>query len=150
MRKSLVLSVLLFIVSFGYAQEDSAQVHQVIISLFDGMRESDSAKVHASFRDDVKMYSSFKGKDGSQKLHAGSLVEFLTAIGTPHDKVWNEGLSNTIIQIDGGIAQVWTDYTFHIGDELSHCGVDAFQLVKLDGAWKIIHLLDTRRRTGCE
>lgn len=81
--------------------------------------------------------------DGTQKIHNGSLDEFLTAIGTPHQKIWNEGLTNTIIQINEWIAQVWTNYTFHNGDVLSHCGVDAFQLVKLNGSWKIIHLLDT-------
>jgi hypothetical protein len=118
-------------------------VHQVIIDLFDGMREADNAKVHKSCRDEVRMCSSYKSMDGTQKIHNGSLDEFLTAIGTPHQKIWNEGLTNTIIQINEWIAQVWTNYTFHNGDVLSHCGVDAFQLVKLNGSWKIIHLLDT-------
>ena len=52
--------------------------------------------------------------------------------------------------VDGGIAQVWTDYAFYVGAEFSHCGVDAFHLAKdAFGSWKIMHLMDTRRKEGC-
>ncbi len=32
---------------------------------------------------------------------------------------------------------------------VSHCGVDAFQIAKSGGAWRIIGLTDTRRSEGC-
>jgi len=48
-----------------------------------------------------------------------------------------------------GVAQVWTEYAFYLNKEFSHCGIDAFQLVK-DKEWKIIHLIDTRKKMNCE
>ncbi|UWX56421.1 hypothetical protein NYZ99_09635 [Maribacter litopenaei] len=54
------------------------------------------------------------------------------------------------IQIDGAMANAWTPYEFRINDNFSHCGVNSFQMVKLEGEWKIIYLIDTRRKEGCE
>jgi len=131
--------------------KDSILVHNVIIKLFDGMREGDSAKVHSVFYDNVRMYSSFRLKTGESKLNKGKLLDFLQAIGNGHVEIWDERISNTIIQIDGNLAQVWTDYSFFVDSTFSHCGVDAFQLVKdNNGLWKIINLIDTRRKAGCE
>lgn len=93
------------------------------------------------------MYTSYKNIKGQEVLAEGDLDKFLKAIGSPHDLIWDERLSNMRIQIDSNLAQVWVDYMFYIGDEFSHCGVNAFQLVRnKDGIWKIINLIDTRRK----
>lgn len=129
---------------------DSLAVHQTIIDLFDGMREGDSAKVSSTFDPAVKMYTSYKNKDGQLILKEGKLQPFLDAIGTPHEQIWDERLSNTVVYVDIGIAQVWTEYSFYVGNTFSHCGVDAFHLIKDDaGSWKIIHLMDTRKKKAC-
>ena len=53
------------------------------------------------------------------------------------------------VRIDGGLATVWAEYTFRVNDTISHCGVDAFQLVRTGDGWKILFVSDTRRTTGC-
>ena len=53
------------------------------------------------------------------------------------------------IKIDGALASVWTPYKFYSGATFSHCGANSFQLVKIDGAWKIQYIIDTRRK-GCK
>lgn len=133
------------------ASEDSHAVQLVIDKLFDGMREGDSAKVASVFGEEVKMYTSFIDKDGTKKIRKGNLKPFLKAIGTPHDEIWDEKIWDTKITIEGGIAQVWTDYAFYVGTEFSHCGVDAFHLIKNpENQWKIVHLMDTRRKEDCQ
>jgi len=54
------------------------------------------------------------------------------------------------IKIDGGLASVWTPYKFYYKGQFSHCGVNSFQLVRINGAWKIQYLIDTRRKQPCE
>lgn len=126
-------------------------VELLIHKMFDGMREGDSAKVASVFGKEVNMYSSFTNQQGEKVIKKGDLLSFLKAIGTPHDEIWDEKIWNTKIEIEGGIAQVWTDYTFYLGTEFSHCGVDAFHLIKDDEkGWKIVHLMDTRRIENCE
>jgi len=131
--------------------DERASVELLIHKLFDGMREGDSAKVASVFGKEVNMYTSFTNQQGEKVIKKGALSSFLKAIGTPHDQIWDEKIWNTKIEIDGGIAQVWTDYAFYVGTEFSHCGVDAFHLIK-DGekGWKIVHLMDTRRSNDCE
>jgi hypothetical protein len=53
------------------------------------------------------------------------------------------------VLIDGNLASVWTDYKFYIGEKFSHCGVNSFQLFKGDDGWKIIYIIDTRRKDNC-
>jgi hypothetical protein len=131
-------------------KQDKKMIEILLEDLFDGMREGDSAKVARLFRNDDSMRTSYVDQHGERVLKQGSLDQFLQAIGTPHDKVWNERLYNLKIEVDQNIAQAWADYTFYLGEEFSHCGVDAFHLVKEEGhGWRIIHLMDTRRKNDC-
>ncbi len=48
------------------------------------------------------------------------------------------------------MANVWAPYEFYLNNDFSHCGVNSFQLF-FDGIqWKIIYLIDTRRKQGCK
>lgn len=80
----------------------------------------------------------------------GALAGFLKAVGTPHAEKWYEEVWNVRVAIDGQMAQVWCDYAFYLGNKFSHCGVDALHLYKEGSNWKIFHLADTRRSTGCD
>jgi hypothetical protein len=51
--------------------------------------------------------------------------------------------------VQGSIAQVWTRYDFHNNGTFSHCGIDAFNLVKTDDGWKIASAMWDGERTGC-
>jgi len=154
MQKLKLLLVMVCISTISHAQSDftgeEKMVYDVVIQLFDGMRAGDSSMVSDVFKKDVQLYTVATDREGNPILHKGSLDKFLTAVGTPHDKVWDEPIWNTEIRVDGRLAQVWTDYAFYLGKDFSHCGVDAFELYKTEEGWKIFHLADTRKREGCE
>ena len=133
-----------------HGSQENTKVLQVIEQVFEGMRSGDSAMVHASFLEDAQLFTALVNKEGKSILHKGSLKEFLNAVGSPHDLIWNEHIWNTEVKIDGNLAQIWTDYAFYAGDKFSHCGVDAFHLFKSEAGWKIFHLTDTRRAEGCD
>ena len=144
---------LTFLIMFGFqliGQNDEKDVQSTIATLFDGMRAGDSSMVHSVFMDNVRMFSSTLLEDGTSTLRTGNLNSFLLAVGSPHDEVWDENIWNLRIDIDDHLAHAWMDYTFYAGDRLSHCGVNAMQLVKSEGSWKIIHLIDTRKKVGCK
>lgn len=133
----------------GFSEEEK-EVYDVIIKLFEGIRTGDSSMVRSAFMPGAKMYTATFDKEGKPVLHEGNLDKFVEFIGTPHDKVYDEPVWNTSVKIDGPLAQVWTDYAFYLGDQFSHCGVDAFELFKTDKGWKIFVITDTRRKEGCE
>jgi hypothetical protein len=112
---------------------------------------ADSSTVSGLFHPEVRMMTSYQNASGENVLKEGSLETFLSAIGTPHPEVWDEKIWNTEVRIDDNLAQVWTEYAFYVDERFSHCGVDAFQLVKEDnGHWRIVNLIDTRRKEPCE
>lgn len=130
---------------------DEKAVAAVIAQLFTGMEKGDSAMVRASFAKEVTMATVRKDKENNPLLtRESSLDGFLKAVGTPHPETWYEEIWNVKVQIDGDFAQVWCDYAFYVGKKFSHCGVDAFHLHRGKQGWKIFHLADTRRATGCE
>lgn len=131
------------------AQNDSTLVLQTINQLFEGMRIGDSNLVKTAFSPDAKLQTIANTKTGETKLRDESLQEFLIIVGNPHEGVWNEKITKTHVQIDGVMAHVWANYEFYLDDKFIHCGVNSFQLVKLQNQWKIIHLVDTRRRKDC-
>jgi hypothetical protein len=132
------------------AQQEEAAVNTVLKTMFDGMYEGDSAKVHSVFAKSITMATIFRDKTGSPLIRQEtSLDGFLKAIGTPHAEKWTEEFWNVSVQIDGDFAQAWCDYAFYVNHTFSHCGVDAFHLHKTNAGWKIFHLADTRRKDNC-
>jgi len=131
------------------AQDANAEVLAVVKRLFDGMRAGDSAMVRSVFHPNIRLVS-VGMRDGKTNVRIEQSADgFVKAVGTPHAEAWDERTSNEKVMIDGPVASVWTDYTFHLGSKLSHCGIDHFLLVKEDGVWRMIELADTRRTTGC-
>ena len=154
--KSISLSIGILLLSLFQVKaqdsfsQDSAAIHAVIKQMFDGMHKGDSAMVHASLRDDIRMLTSYVDKEGKAAVQEGSLERFLTAVGTPHETVWTETIDGIRIDIDDNMAHAWVDYTFLLDSKFHHCGVDSFLLVREESGWKIINIADTRRTEGCE
>lgn len=131
------------------ANEDSIAVKSVIDNLFLGMYQGDSTLVGLQFSPDVRMMTTFIDKDGAMRSEIGDVEDFKIAVGTPHVEIWDERVSNVVVQIDGLLAQVWMHYSFYVNEAFSHCGVNALQLIKSEDGWKIVNLIDTRRRSDC-
>ncbi len=47
------------------------------------------------------------------------------------------------VSLTGGLASVWLPYDFYRDGEWSHCGVDTFTLVRVDGEWLVASLAYT-------
>lgn len=152
MKQTLIILVFLGI-QLGHlttvqAQAPEEEIKKTIKHLFDGMRTNDSAKVHQSFAEDVVFQRIISSEQGTE-VNSSSFQSFLDSIGRPKEIVWNELIRFEHILIDGDMATVWTPYRFYLGEQFSHCGVNVFTLHKQKGQWKIFHLVDTSRKTGC-
>ena len=105
--------------------------------------------VSAVFDKNVRL-ATIDTRDNIPRFREGSLKRFLNAVGTPHENIWDEKIWDPIVKIDGNMATVWVNYAFYVGDQFSHCGVNAFQLFKSATGWKIVNLTDTRRKDNCK
>src|SRR5688572_20270935 len=129
------------------ATDERAAVLAVVQRLWDAMKARDTAMARSVF-DSSAMLSRVVTRNGDARVQLTPVSGFLEALGRATES-WNERMFNPEVRIDGPLATVWTEYDFHLGDKFSHCGVDAFQLLKTSGGWKIVALSDTARREGC-
>ena len=119
----------------------------VVQRLWDGMRTRDTALVRSVF-DSTALLTRVVTRDGVARVQVLPISGFIEALGRATD-TWNERMFAPEVRIDGSLATVWTEYDFHLGTQFSHCGVDAFQLLKTSAGWKVVALSDTARREGC-
>ena len=129
------------------APDDRAAVIAVVQRLWDGMKARDTAMVRSVF-DSTAMLSRVVTRNGESRVQLTPVSGFIEALGRAKEP-WNERMYAPEVRIDGPLATVWTEYDFHLGDQFSHCGVDAFQMLKTSAGWKIVALSDTARREGC-
>ena len=127
------------------ASPDSVAITGVVTKLFDAMRTRDTTTMRALFVPNASMQSLRDSAVTFDKID-GWIAGVARA---PQGVVLDERLGPQQVRIDGNLATVWVDYWFFVGPRFSHCGVDAFQLARINGTWKIFSVVDTRRTTGC-
>ncbi|MFI2743747.1 nuclear transport factor 2 family protein [Zhouia sp. PK063] len=147
--KNFVIIALVFSANFSFSQQtaDKIEVKNTIDAFFKAFHEQDSVAIKSTVSDEVIMQSIGKNKDGKIKLTTANFHDFLKSIiSIPKENTFEEKLTDYIINVDGNMANVWTPYEFWYNGKFSHCGVNNFQLFKEDEHWKIIYIIDTRRR----
>ncbi len=125
-------------------------VKRTIEAFFNGFHKQDSLLIKKTVSKDLILQTIGRKKDGANAIRTDDFGKFLKSIVSIPDSVnFEEKLLSFNIQIDGAMANAWTPYEFWLNDKFSHCGVNSFQLFKEGEDWKIIYLIDTRRREGC-
>lgn len=139
------------IVSFtASAQSAEDSVKAAVNKLFEGMKNSDAALLRSAFADSAVLQTISRNKEGKTIIQSEDVNAFANFISKQPKGAADERIVFDLIKIDGPLAIVWTPYKFYFNTVFSHCGVNSFQLVKVDGDWKIQYLIDTRRKKGCE
>lgn len=153
MIRQLLLFVFLSSFSLGLSaqhQNEEKAIEQVISTLFKGMKDKNQQLIEASFHSEAIMHTVAQSDDGT-KLGSNAVKDFINRIAvTPAETVLDERIISYNIQVDGDMASAWTPYRFYVNDGFSHCGVNSFQLIRIDGQWKITYVIDTRRKVNCD
>jgi len=142
--KTILVSLMLIFSSATYSQNE--EVKQVVVTFFKGFHAKDSITMKSVCADKMILQSISESSKGTQ-LKNDSAQDFFRSIATiPNTILFEEKLLDYSIQVDGAMAHVWTPYEFYVNNKFSHKGVNAFTLFKDNGLWKIVYLIDTRRK----
>ena len=114
------------------------------------MEQNDSAMAASVFTSDAVLNTVLTDKEGIVRRNTSLASTIPVAFAKPKEQVFSEPIWNEKIQVDGDFAAVWVDYAFYRGNTFSHCGVDAFHLMRTESGWKIFLVTDTRRPSPCE
>lgn len=70
------------------------------------------------------------------------VVESIAEVTVPMvERIWDPE-----VRVAGDVASVWAPYDFYIDGSFSHCGHDAFQLVRIEGVWRLAAITYTVAR----
>lgn len=145
-----ILYVILLLISVETFAQSEAEVQKTIETFFKGFHKQDSILLNQVVYKDVTLQTIAINREGKTILHTEDYDKFITSIlSIPENQKFEEKLLSFDIKIDGNMANAWTPYEFWFNDQFSHCGVNSFQLIKVDNTWKIFFLVDTRRK-DCE
>lgn len=144
MRNYMIIIALFFGLA---ANAQKQEVQKSIEIFFDGFHQKDSTKIKSVCSDKMILQSISESSAKGNKLTNESAKDFYKSIATiPSSMKFQEKILSYNIQIDGTMAHVWAPYEFYLNDKLSHSGVNTFTLFKEKDSWKIIYLIDTRRK----
>ncbi len=125
-----------------------SEIRNFITDFFSAMKAKEIQKIQDAFHEDAVMHTTQTGGEFATLGYA-KVADFLTRVGTS-PAVLDEEFLSMEIRIDGNMANAWTPYKFYVDGNFSHCGVNSFQLINTDKGWKIVHIIDTRRKEGCD
>lgn len=124
----------------GQTAQDS--VKQTVNRMFQGMKNADSAMVVSVFHPSAVLQTITR--DGG--IRNDGFTDFGASMKRLKPGQLDERISFGSILIDGNLASVWTPYQLYFDGKFMHCGANSFHLVRSGGEWKIVHLIDTRRK----
>jgi hypothetical protein len=112
------------------------------------MRTKDTALLLSAFGPGARL-SGVRMQKGQATLDTITAQQFAEFVAGSKGEPWIERLWNPEVRVDGTLATVWAEYDFHAGSKFSHCGTDAFQLLRTPDGWKVFSLGDTFQQEGC-
>ena len=144
MKIVLLFAVFLLGLNVNAQKQD---VQRSIETFFEGFHQKDTSLIKSVCADKMILQSISENSVKGNKLSVETPNEFYKSIASiPSTMKFQEKVLSYNIQIDGSMAHVWAPYEFYLNDKLSHSGVNTFTLFKEKDKWKIIYLIDTRRK----
>ena len=149
-RILILLTAVMFISTFIKAQSAEDSVKAVVNQLFAAMKGANAAMLKETLADSAVLQTIRRKQDGTFFVQDEKVSDFVEQIGKAKKDSLDERITFETVKIDGPLAIAWTPYKFYYAGNFSHCGVNSFQLVRINGRWKIQFLIDTRRKQGCD
>ncbi len=145
---SLFLATLLTVAPRTIARSDKEEVLKTINELFKTMEARDGAAIRVLFAPDGRLVSTSR-HDNTQTTRVLTPDAF-AKLAAETKEPYIERMIDAEVRVSGDLATVCGRYDFHVGEKLTNCGMNAFQLIRTADGWKIIHIASTIETKGCE
>jgi hypothetical protein len=126
----------------------NAEVLATLERFQDALRAKDSVAMRAELHD-LARFTLLRPPDVAAEVTVFDAPSFVAAVMAPDVPVLDEVMRNPQVSVDADLATVWVEYQVRINGSVSHCGYNAFHLVRQRGTWKVLNVSDTARQQGC-
>lgn len=137
--KTITIAVFFLMVSTVGARAQNANDPKAAVAvvnrLFAEMAAANAAGILATGTPENQLVAVRKLKDGKSRIDViggEAFTKFFTKPGAIEEVMYAPK-----VEVSGDWAMVWGRYVFFVGDKISHCGINQFNLVRTDAGWKI-------------
>lgn len=150
MKKILFITILMFLVSFStFAQtQDEKDSLAVVNKMFTEMANHNPTAIAELYTKDSNLTAIIRRKDGKNSIMAFTGEAFSKNFSEKKNEI-KEDMYAPEVKIYGDLAVIHGRYVFFVDGKISHCGVNAFHLVKTETGWKIANASSTIDPTAC-
>lgn len=138
MRFVAILALMVITAAPAHAQPQDAEkdaVLKTVQAFFDTMTAGDVEGARRILQPQGRFHA-MRMRDGKPDVRSFTNEEYFAQLQaskqTMRERMWHPE-----VRVRGLIATVWTPYDFWIDGKFSHCGVDAFDLIKTEEGWKL-------------
>ncbi|HEX6125048.1 MAG TPA: hypothetical protein VFZ23_06700 [Pyrinomonadaceae bacterium] len=121
--------------TFAQKADAAKAALEVVNRLFAEMAAANAAGILATGTPENQLVAVRRSKDGKSRIDViggEAFTKFFTKPGAVEERMYDPK-----VEVSGDWAMVWGRYVFFVGDKLSHCGINQFNLVRTDAGWKI-------------
>ncbi len=145
-----IISLSTFVFANKTADEKSAA--EVPDKLFAAMKAKKPDVIKSLFIEGGHLVAIQKPRSGNgdSSIRNFTIDGFAKMFSQPGGPELIEKMPEKDVRIEGDMAVVAGRYTFYVGKKLSHCGMNTFNLARVNGTWKIANAATTIEPTSCE
>lgn len=144
-----LFATLIFVLpATGQMPAEKAAPFAVVEKLFAEMAAANPAGILALGTPENQLVAIRKLRDGSSRVEVIT-GEAFSKMFTNKEANLREEMYAPQVEVEGDYAMVYGRYVFFVGERLSHCGVNQFNLVKIAGVWKIANGASTIDPGAC-
>ena len=150
--RNMILALMLFAAAPAAAQPadeaDSRAVLATVDQLFGALASKDRADLLGAVVPEGRATSAGTNETGRPEVVSVDWTTFADRLARMTDNL-RERLIDPHVHVEGDIAMIWSRYEFERNGAFSHCGIDHFDLVRIDGRWRVLNLTWTQQYEGC-
>jgi len=146
----LIISIITLTAVAAFAQktDDAKDVLAVVNKMFAEMANHNPAAIAELYTKDSNLTAIIRKKDGKNAFAAFTGEAFSKNFAEKKGEI-KEDMYAPEVKLYGDLALVFGRYVFYVDGKLSHCGVNAFHLVRTDAGWRIANASSTIDATAC-
>lgn len=145
---AIILTLSFTLLAFGQKDADKTAAENVINTMFAEMANHNPDAIKAVYMPEALLVALIKNKEGKTVTRFLTGETFSKGFAVKKSEL-KEDMYEMKTEVFGDLALVHGRYVFFIDGKISHCGVNAFHLVRTDAGWKIGGASSTIEPNGC-
>jgi hypothetical protein len=145
---AIIFTLAISISAFAQKADDAKDALAVVNKLFDMMAAHNPAEIIALHTPDAQLVAVMKNKEGKSVSRTFTAEAFSKNFAEKRSEL-KENMYAPKVEIHGDLAIVSGRYVFLIDGKISHCGMNAFNLVRTEAGWRIANAATTME-SECE